>query len=92
MQFSRVLFLGIRNCVQSETTIDQDYCSLVAVAIHKESDLSTANHDLVQQTDKKKVFMRVTNPDAEKNFNALNLMPGGLNQDMIDGIGMHPTG
>lgn len=46
--FSRVLVMGIRGCVVAETNNDEDYCSLVAVAMQSNGDVFEGKHSLEQ--------------------------------------------
>lgn len=82
--FNRVLFLGIRNCVQSETVFDQDYCSLDVVAFRKERDVTLDNGDLILQTNKKKQFYQITSTSALSTINNNALVPEGLQLATID--------
>ena len=83
IQFSRVFFLGIRNCVESETMMDQDYCKIVAVALRKETDVQ-AGAGLIEETSKKRTFYRVHSQNAKTNFTQFGLAPEGLNLSLID--------
>ena len=82
--FSRVFFLGIRNCVESETMVDSDYCNLAVVALRKESDLSKEHQDLWKDKREKRVFFRISSNEAKQNFKEYDLGPDGLNPSILD--------
>ena len=82
--FNRVLFLGIRNCVQSETVFDQDYCALDVVAFRKEKDMSIEAGDLIYDRQRSKSFFQIHSPAAQQTIAAANLIPEGLQTSTID--------
>ncbi len=84
--FSRVLYLGIRNCVESETMMDQDYCELKVVAFMKESDVTKLNGALVEDTKEVKSFYRVHSQVALVTANKDSQVPEGLNPSQISAI------
>lgn len=82
--FGRVLFLGIRNCIQSETVFDKDYCSLDVIAMRKEKDLSLGNGDLIKQTSRIKKYYAIHSAAAYDYVNDKALIPEGLQVNTID--------
>lgn len=84
--FNRVLFLGIRNCVQSETVFDQDYCKLEAVAFRKERDISTENGDLISSQAKRKKYYKMHSEVALQGIKTSELIPEGLQLSVIDSV------
>jgi hypothetical protein len=82
--FSRVLLLGIRECVVSETVIDNDYCSLEVLALRKETDLSTANGDLISDKVSSRKFYRIHSQTAKSYAEKNALIPNGVNKSLID--------
>lgn len=82
--FNRVLFLGIRNCVQSETVFDQDYCNLDVIAFRKERDVTIENGDLILQNNKHKEFFQISSTSAQNVISGNSLVPDGLQLATID--------
>ncbi|MFZ4715377.1 MAG: hypothetical protein ACOYL6_16760 [Bacteriovoracaceae bacterium] len=82
--FNRVLFLGIRNCVQSETVFDQDYCALDVVAFRKEKDMTAEAGDLIYDRERSKSFYQIHSQIAEQTINSFDLIPEGLQTSTID--------
>lgn len=82
--FSRVLFLGIRECVESETMVDQDYCPLTVLAMRKDSDMNRKNGDLDDVTEDERKFFVITSKVAQEHVSKHQLIPDGLNASTID--------
>lgn len=82
--FNRVLFLGLRNCVQSETVFDKDYCTMDVIAMRKEKDLTLENGDLVSLSSKSKKYFLVHSASAQQVINENKLIPEGLQVNTID--------
>jgi len=82
--FSRVLILGVRNCVQSETTVDQDYCNLTVVAFRKENDMRLSRGDLFRSDDDDRDFYRISSTQAQNIIQSYQLIPAGLNTSLVD--------
>jgi hypothetical protein len=82
--FSRVLLMGIRECVVSETVIDNDYCNLRVIALRKETDLNSQSGDLISDKPTSRKFFRISSEDAKKYIQGSNLLPIGVNKDLVD--------
>lgn len=82
--FSRVLYLGVRDCVKSETAIDSDYCSLTAVAFRKKTDMSKENGDIISESKRKRKYYHVSSDEAKTLVNRYDLMPQGMNPALVD--------
>ena len=84
MKFSRVLVTGIRNCIKSETVIDNDYCELVVLAFQRETDKSKTNGDILSQKFDKIVSYKLNSSDGQKFIMTNELVPQGINHRLLD--------
>ncbi len=82
--YSRALFMGIRNCVESETMIDGDYCRLRVLALRRETDRNNSNKDLLKTTESRIEYLRLHSPQALAWANEKQVIPEGLNLKQID--------
>lgn len=83
-KFSRVIFLGVRSCVQSDTVVDNDYCNLTAIALRKETDMRMANGDIFRDDERRRRFNRISAPNAKGHIFSNNLLPAGVIKDQLD--------
>lgn len=83
-KFSRVLFLGVRSCVQSDTVVDNDYCNLTAIALRKETDMRSSNGDLFRDDERRRRFHRISSSNAKNHIFEKKLLPAGVITDQLD--------
>jgi hypothetical protein len=86
MHYSRVLFLGIRNCVQSDTMVDQDYCKLQVVAFQREGDMSAERGDYLINTPTRKRFYAALEPTGWQYVEKQKLLPEGMNPATLNAV------
>ncbi|MBN20985.1 MAG: hypothetical protein CL678_06810 [Bdellovibrionaceae bacterium] len=85
--FNRTLFLGSRNCVQSETIRDQDHCYLGVIALRSESTINTEpNGDLIKRTLKKERKYQLERKNVRTLLSSGIFIPQGLNLNQMDSI------
>jgi hypothetical protein len=84
-RFERVLFLGVRNCVESETTVDSDYCGLNVIAFRRSSDMNEQQGDLpLNTTDKREEYGFFGDGLAKNVSDTYGLAPRALARETIN--------
>jgi hypothetical protein len=84
--FKRALFLGIRNCVQSETVFDQDYCRLKVITFRNERDINQDHGDLITKSLRTRKFFKVHSQMALESIKSSKLVPEGLQLNIVDSV------
>jgi hypothetical protein len=77
----------VRNCVESETTIDSDYCELSVVAFRRHADMSQEQGDLSRNTaERREEYGLAGAQHATSVVNRFNLIPQGLARETLNSV------
>lgn len=86
--FKRTIYLGIRNCVKSETYTDNDFCDIYAVVLGEEQVQESGNSPVILNEREKKIYLRVSSTQAGTAIGNNSLVPMGVRLTTLNAFQM----